>query len=239
MVINCPGCYIALNVPDEAKGRQVRCTGCGHVFTLPADGRIPVGPAPQPTAPYPQPRFMAPGFHQPVYGDEVYNRMFDLQCVDPNLRAYWMNWQSGSFSTAAAIVLDIVTCGLFGLIYYGLKFGELPKASHNDFGAGKAIGFMFIPYYALYWQFRFWYGLCDRINLQIRLRGQHHLMLPRELATTVCVLTICSIVPYLGILAGIGGFVCREILISKVQKALNDMANPAMAMPGPEDQAWQ
>jgi len=198
MVVNCLGCGIALNVPDEAKGRQVRCTGCGHVFMVPVDGAVPAdaAPFPQPAAPFPQPQFGpaafqgAPGAYQPSYGDEVYQDNFNLQNVHPNTRAYWCSWRPETFSTAGAILLDIFTCSLFGLIYYGLKFSELPKASRNDFTAGKAIGFMFIPIFNLYWMFRFWLGLCDRINLQIRLRGRTDLLLSRALAKTVCILSV-------------------------------------------------
>jgi hypothetical protein len=42
---------------------------------------------------------------------------------------------------------------------------------HDDFKARRAIGFMFIPFFNVYWQFRFWLRLVDRVNLQLRLRG--------------------------------------------------------------------
>ncbi|MDD5591620.1 MAG: hypothetical protein PHY18_06845, partial [Dehalococcoidales bacterium] len=40
-----------------------------------------------------------------------------------------------------------------------------------DFGAGRAIGFWFIPGFNLYWVFRFCLRLVDRVNFQLRLRG--------------------------------------------------------------------
>ena len=52
-----------------------------------------------------------------------------------------------------------VTLGLFTFIYQGLNFSKLPVARHDDFGSGKAIGFMFIPIYSLYWTFRFVHSL--------------------------------------------------------------------------------
>ena len=158
------------------------------------------------------------------YGDEVYDVKFNLQPVDQAVLDSWKTWRPNSFSTPGAILLDIFTCGLFGLIYYGLFFGELPKVSNKDFGVGQAIGFSFIPYFSLYWIFRFWWGLCDRINLQLRLRGQQQLLLPRELATAMCILFVCSLIPYAGILAAIAGFVCREIFIGKMQNAVNMLA---------------
>jgi len=200
MVVNCPGCGIALSVPDEAKGRQVRCTGCGHVFGVPADGAMPASAAPDqpPPTPFPQPPpagFQGAPFagpYPPEYGDEVYHESFNLQGVNHALRAYWGSWRPNRFPTAAAILLDIVTCTLFGLIYYGVKFGELPKASRRDFGAGMAIGLMFVPLFQLYWLFRFVLGLCDRINLQVRLRGRNDLLLPRPLAKATCILALAQ-----------------------------------------------
>ena len=176
---------------------------------------------------------------QPIYGDNVYEPHFDLQIVDPSRRAYWLSWRPEAFSPAGAVVLDIITCGLFSLIYYGLKFSELPKASRDDFRAGKAIGFMFIPYYDFYWVFRFWGGLCDRMNLQLRLRGMNHLLLSRGMTTTICVLHICASIPYLGLLALLPLIVCREIFIGNLQSAINTMAAPTMAMPGQEASACQ
>ena len=41
----------------------------------------------------------------------------------------------------------------------------------NDFGAGKGIGYNFIPFYNLYWGFRFVNAINDRLNFQLRLRG--------------------------------------------------------------------
>ena len=68
-------------------------------------------------------------------------------------------------------MLSIITLGIFGLVYMGLKHGQLPKVKSNDPGAGKAIGFWFIPFFHYYWIFVFWLRLVDRINFQYRLRG--------------------------------------------------------------------
>jgi len=238
ILVNCPGCGRSLKAPSEAAGRQIRCPACGRMFPFVA-GAAQGAATPQPTAAQ-----AASATEAPVYGDEVYQPGFSLQTVDPALLKAWTNWRPTSFSTAGAIILDIVTCGLFGLIFYGLKFGEIPKASRNDFGAGKAIGFYFIPYYNFYWIFRFWYGLCDRINLQLRLHERKDLLLPRNLASTMCILTLCGGVvgsffwiPYAGFLfscvnmcIGVAQIVLRAILIGKLQTAINTMAAQPAAL---------
>ena len=212
ILVTCPGCGRTLDAPAESVGRTVRCTSCNREFVLQA----PAGGA--------QAGATGAG---PAYGDEVYGAGFNLQAVEPSLLNYWKSWRPTSFSVAGAVILDIVTCGLFGLIYYGLKFGELPKASRNDFGAGKGIGFMFIPYFNFYWIFRFWLGLCDRINLQMRMRLPQEEQLPRNIALAICILQLCGIIPYAGILAAIGAMVCREIFVAKMQGVINRLAGEA------------
>jgi hypothetical protein len=76
------------------------------------------------------------------------------------------------FPTWLVVVLHFLTLGLFTLIYQGLKFSKLPEVKQDDFGAGKAIGYMFIPFFGLYWVFRFALSLTDRLNFQFRLRGE-------------------------------------------------------------------
>jgi len=207
VIVTCPGCGLPLNAPAEAVGRAVRCTGCQREFVLPAQtgpaGPGGVGPA-------------LGGPAVPVYGDEVYQLSFDLRTVPALLLNYWGGWRPRPFSSVGAVLIDLVTCGgLFGTIFYGLKFDDLPKASREDFGAGKGIGFMFIPYFNFYWQFRFWWGLVDRINLQLRLRGWAALLVSRGLATATCVLALCCPPAH---------FICREILIYRLQEAINAMA---------------
>ena len=218
--VKCPSCNQNLSAPESSRGGSVQCGACKQVFTVPADAptlATPSGGGAWPPG--------APGLWAgPTRGDEVYQTYFKLNDVSPTELADWKNWRTTSFSTAGAILLDIFTCEIFGLIYYGLKFGEIPKVSREDFGTGKAIGFSFIPYFNLYWIFKFWLGLCDRVNLQLRLRGMNYLVLSRELAMAICILQVCSVIPYLGCLTAIACMICREIFIGKMQQAINAVA---------------
>jgi hypothetical protein len=161
-------------------------------------------------------------------GDEVYQPTFNAAVVPPETIAVWTTWRPTQFSVAGAVLLDIFTCGIFGLIYYGIVHGNLPKVSRNDIGTGQAIGYSFIPYFNLYWAFRFWMGLADRVNLQTRLSGSGAPPVSRNLAMTACILALGGLIPYLGFLVVIGGFVCREIMISQVQTAINRIAAGGM-----------
>ncbi len=236
--VTCPLCKQKLSAPETSRGGPVRCSVCNQVFNVPADAPVLATPSGAPGGPgmgTVPPSGTVPSYGMgPTRGDEVYQLYFNLGSVGEQELACWKSWRTTEFSTAGAILLDIVTCGLFGLIYYGLKFDEIPKVSREDFGAGKAIGFSFIPYFNLYWVFKFWLGLCDRVNFQLRLRGMNHLLLPRDLAMAVCVLRVCSCIPYLGCLAIIAEIVCREILIGKLQQAINVVAQQQLYAPLPQ-----
>ncbi|MDD4984481.1 MAG: hypothetical protein PHQ43_01630 [Dehalococcoidales bacterium] len=103
---------------------------------------------------------------------DIYQPTFDLASLtEQQLREYSRHQFTKTFSTGLTIFLHLITAGIFSIIYFGLKHAKLPKIRHDDFGAGRAIGFWFIPGFNLYWVFRFCLRLVDRVNFQLRLRG--------------------------------------------------------------------
>ena len=146
-----------------------------------------------------------------------YDKHYDLSQVSEEQRQAWMQHELTEFPTWALIVLSIITLGIFGLIYMGLKHGKLPKVKSNDPGAGKAIGFWFIPFFSLYWIFPLWVGLSDRINFQYRLRGAQP-PVSRDFAMWT------NIVYLSGILLGVTyvvGIIMWLVLIGQQQAAVN------------------
>ena len=189
----------------------------------------PYGGQPAPAPPYAQPAPPAPPYAQPAYGQpagyapalpaDVYSETVNLdQVLPPQQRQQLMQHQLSSFPTWLAVVLHFLTLGIFSVIYQGLKFSKLPKAKTDDFGAGKAIGFLFIPFYNLYWVFRFWLSLSDRINFQFRLRGQQP-PVSRGVALAYC---IVGLVPYVGFL--VAWPILGPIVVGQLQSATNKLA---------------
>ncbi len=101
----------------------------------------------------------------------IYSSAFDLGRLSNEQRRELGQHTLTHFPTFATILLHFVTLGIFTLVYFGLKHGRLPIIEGDDFKAWRAIGFMFIPFFNWYWIFRFWLRLVDRVNLQVRLRG--------------------------------------------------------------------
>lgn len=95
-----------------------------------------------------------------------------------------------SFPAVAAVLLDFLTFGIFGFFYYPFKHDHFPIAASNDPSGGKAFGFQFIPYFNIfYWTFFKHRRLCDRLDLQLRLRGLPNAA-PKGLLTAISIINI-------------------------------------------------
>jgi hypothetical protein len=161
-----------------------------------------------------------------------YDNQVDLfSALSPDQREQYMRHSLTTFPTWLAVVLHIVTLGLFSVIYQGLKLSKLPLVKSDDFTAGKGIGFCFIPFFNLYWLFRFVLSITDRLNFQFRLRGQPA-PISRDLALASCILRV---IPYLNF---IGLLILEPIVAGQWQSATNRLVrNWGAQLPPPA--TWQ
>jgi Protein of unknown function (DUF2510) len=152
------------------------------------------------------------------YTADVYDERADLgQLLTEEQREQYKQHALTSFPTWLVVVLHFLTLSLFTLIYQGLKFSKLPEAKQDDFRAGKAIGFMFIPFFNWYWQFRFALGLTDRLNFQFRLRGKRP-PVSRGLALASAIVLL---IPYVGLISWL---ILMPIVAGQWQSATNRLA---------------
>ncbi len=148
----------------------------------------------------------------------VYRPDFDINRIPPEQRAQFQrHGMLETFPTGGAIVLHYLTLGIFTTIYMGLKHSKLPHVRADDFRAGKAIGFLFIPFFNVYWVFVFWLRLVDRINFQSRLRNQA----PPISRGLMLASVITLIIPYANIISWL---VLFPVAISQIQSACNRLA---------------
>lgn len=166
-----------------------------------------------------------------------YDRHFNFQAVPEEQRREWMRHELKDFPSWAVVVLSIVTFGIFGTIYHGLKHSKLPKVRDDDFGAAKGLLFLLIPFFNLYWVFKFWLRLVDRINFQHRLRGGAP-PINRDLTLWTVILAIGSlIIPF----AGLASSIMALIVAAQIQTAANQLAReqvqPHAFIPAPAPQA--
>ena len=154
--------------------------------------------------------------HYAMMGGAFYQ--VDARALPLPARARLAQHQLTRFPVWAVAVLNVVTLGLFPLIHFGLMHDRLPRATHNDPSAGKAIGFQFIPYFNLYWVFFSALRLADRLSLQFRLRGLPD-RAPRGLLLAACIFTV---IPYVNILIGIP--IMWTITVCFLQSSVNKIA---------------
>lgn len=103
-----------------------------------------------------------------------------------------------TFSPGMLLLLHFLTCGMYTIyVHFGLMHDRLPVRRSDDPSTGKAIGFLFIPFYNLYWIFFVNLRLIDRINEQRQAAGLPP-DAPRGLALTTCIMMV---IPYVNILA--------------------------------------
>jgi len=101
---------------------------------------------------------------------------------------------------------------------------------------GKAVGFLFIPFYNFYWQFMAFWGWTKDYNALIQQRGLSAPRAPEGLALAICILNLVGIIPFIGYLSGLINLVLMIVFYNAVIDRVNILASaPAAA----EDAAGQ
>lgn len=90
---------------------------------------------------------------------------------------------------------------------------------HQNTTPGKAVGFMFIPFFNLYWLFVALHGLAQNLNAYCERHGISAPRVNEGLAMTLCVLILCTLIPYVGLLVGIAVIVIAIILYAQFKNA--------------------
>ena len=149
---------------------------------------------------------------------DVYKPHFELISLsDEQRRAFARHGMNLTVSIDAVIGMHFLTLGLFTLFLFGLKHSLLPMIRHDDFRAKRAIGFMFIPFFNLYWQFRFWLRLVDRVNFQLRISGMRPTISRKLMLATL----IVGLIPAVNAAALL---VMYPICIVQIQRACNELS---------------
>ncbi len=123
------------------------------------------------------------------------------------------------FPVGLAVLLHILTFGIFSVVYYASQGGRLPEIEPGDPSATKGVGYFLIPYFNLYWLFAFPTRLADRLNLQLRLRGEAP-MISQALIVGCSLSTALILVPFFWIAA-----------VVQIQQAINRIVELGPVVP--------
>ncbi len=177
---------------------------------------------PMPAAPMPGSPYASPGYAPPGYAPQRAGSA-DGARVEALFKWYWIHLLWG-FLTTCLIV------GIFGLLASAIyqlmliyKLWSLIPRERAETTPGKAIGFLFIPIFNLYWIFVAFHGLAKGLNNELRSVAPNK-QVSEGLSLTFCVLSLIGLIPYVGIIA-LPNVVIVIILMKQLATAGAALAN--------------
>ena len=137
-------------------------------------------------------------------------------------------------SIGISILLYFVTFGIYGFFWLYFIHSENPRRKDIDPTPGKAVGFLFIPFFNIYWFFKVFLSLTDRLNtLAVEGTGDSGPPINRGLCIAMLVLHLCGItIPVAGIFAGFAALICGIIWWVSVQQTANRLTEASLPHPG-------
>lgn len=133
----------------------------------------------------------------------------------------WLFWPLLFLGIPLTIFFFIVLCMFVYNSWTAIQDG------HARSGPCKALGFLFIPFFNLYWIFQAFWGFSKDYNAYVARHGfQAAAKLPEGLFLAFCILILVSLIPFLDIATGIAGFVIFAVIINIVCDAVNVLPPP-------------
>ncbi|HMO15165.1 MAG TPA: hypothetical protein PKD64_03900 [Pirellulaceae bacterium] len=111
-----------------------------------------------------------------------------------------------------------VAIPLMVLVY---KLWAALPASHSRTTPGLAVGLLFIPIFNLYWMFQAFWGWTQDFNRYIAASGSNVKQAPQGLAMTICIFTLLSMIPLLGIVFALLNQILLLVFVSKAINSVN------------------
>ncbi len=124
----------------------------------------------------------------------------------------------GTLLIGAGALALIPAVVVFSVLLY--KVWALIQDGHARTTPERAVGFLFIPFFNLYWVFVAVHGLAVDLEQYLRRHGRLDVPPPPAgLAMAFCVLFVCSAVPYLNVVAVIPMLVVLVLLLMSFKHA--------------------
>ena len=129
----------------------------------------------------------------------------------------------------------VVVLGLLLIVYASViwlillnKLWKTIEGEQARTTSGKAVGFLFIPFFNYYWIFQAIWGWAQDFN---RFTTENKLSAPRvsePIALTICILSLVSVIPIVGFFTIIAVFVLVIIFILQAINAVNETRQALM-----------
>jgi len=121
---------------------------------------------------------------------------------------------------------------IFSVVVYSMFIYRMWAAIQDGYARttpGKAVGFIFIPFFNFYWIFQVFQGFAEDYNRYLARRQLNLPRLDEQLFLYYPIAILCTIVPFVGGLAALAGIVLLVLIISKTCDAVNALATAARA----------
>lgn len=118
---------------------------------------------------------------------------------------------ASAFALIASVVFVIVIYRMWGAIQDG----------HARTQPGRAVGFLFIPFFNVYWAFQALWGFAKDYNSYLERHGLNLRRLPEGIFLAYIILCLGAWIPFLGWLLVAANMVVGTIMIAKVCDAVN------------------
>jgi FHA domain len=119
---------------------------------------------------------------------------------------------------AALLFAGVLSCVLVYKMWDSIQDGYARTTP------GKALGFLFIPFFNLYWIFQVWWGFakdynayCDRREFQVK-------KLEEGLFLAFCIVMLAMVIPFVNIVALVADWVIFFMIVSRVCDAVNALS---------------
>ncbi len=89
---------------------------------------------------------------------------------------------------------------------------------------GKAVGFLFIPIFNIYWMFQAYWGWTVDYNKLVAERQLEVPRVPEGVALMLCIFSLCSVIPFLGILLALVSLVLAIVFLNSAINGVNRLA---------------
>ena len=120
-------------------------------------------------------------------------------------------------------IFQFVVTNTFVTIFLIMRMWSVIQDGQARMTPGQAVGFLFVPFYNLYWIFQVWGGFQKDYNDYLNRYRMTVPPLPPGMYEAYPILSILCLIPFLGILVAPVGLFVFLSLISKTCDAVNNL----------------
>ena len=190
---------------------------------LPKPTKLPAAAPVIPVTPTLPQQPATPGYYQPYSTQPMKPASERLKQLDDLFKAFWILLASGAgaiiigmitsswllassgraFNAGSTVGFILFFLGIpasiaAAVIQYILlyKYWETIQSIHPRTTPGKAVGYLFIPFFSIYWIWEAYHGLSKDMNAYMNINNVPGDRINEGLSLAYCILIWCSIIPY-------------------------------------------